>query len=89
MCTVSMVGDHYKDIWEPKIDFGRISVSHPVTRQEFDELKRQVHEMVMLLKRAKLYDEENGEPECETDEKMELLRKVAELVGVNLEDALK
>ena len=33
--------------------------------------------MVALLKRAKKYDEENGEPNCEMDEKMALLRKVA------------
>ena len=49
-----------------------------VSRAEFDKLKRDVEE----LKRAKEYDE----PDCEMDEKVELIRKVAELVGVDIED---
>jgi hypothetical protein len=44
--------------------------------------------MKALLKRAKEYDERNGEPECEMDEKMAVLRKLAEMVGVNLDDVL-
>ncbi len=46
-------------------------------RKDFDEMKK-------LLIRAKRYDEENGEPHCESDEKIELLRKVAEMIGVEL-----
>jgi len=59
-----------------------------VSREEFDRLKRDVEEMKALLKRAKEYDERNGEPDCEIDEKMATLRKVAELVGVNLDDVI-
>ena len=101
MCTVSMVGDHYRDMWEPK-PFPQTApavpmptnhpqyIIHPpqVSREEFDELKRQVLEMKELLKRAKKYDEDNGEKDCELDEKMALLRKVAEMVGVNLDDVI-
>ena len=57
-----------------------------VSRVEFDELKRDVEELKLLVKRAKEYDERNGEPDCEMNEKVELVRKVAELVGVDLED---
>ena len=42
-----------------------------------------------LLKRAKKYDEDNGEPDCEIDEKMDVLRKVAKLVGVDLDEVLR
>lgn len=118
MCTVSMVGDHYRDIWEdkpwypnvqpyvrplPPVDPGILPWRPPapapapfvnpcmpaVSREEFDELKRQVNEMVLLLKRAKMYDEQNNEPHCEMAEKMDLLRKVAKLVGIDLDDVLK
>jgi len=92
-----MVGDFYRDTWQPKPWFhnfgtsgGGVTLQLPsITREEFDELKRQVLEMKELLKRAKDYDERNGEPECEVDDKMELLRKIAAAVGVNIDDVLK
>jgi len=111
MCVVSMIGDFYRDTWEPQPWFPAPGIpamppyrpmepmrplqpiqwplGTPITREEFDELKRQVAEMIELLKRAKKYDEDNGEPDCEIDEKMDLLRKVAAAVGVNLDDVLK
>lgn len=97
MCTVSMVGDHYRDLWRdnPFVVPSTSPNSSPVfintngpTRAEFNELKRQVEEMKLLLKRAKEYDERNNEPECEVEEKMDLLRKVAKLVGVDLDDVI-
>jgi len=98
MCVVSMVGDHYRDIWKPQFP-GPFTPSLPglpsipafpngPTRQEFDQLKRQVDEMVALLKRAKKYDDDNGEPDCEIEDKMDFLRKVAKLVGVDLNKEL-
>jgi len=69
--------------------FKVMPIGEPViSRAEFEELKRQVLEMKELLKRAKEYDERNGEPECEIDEKMQILRKVAQLVGVDLDDVI-
>lgn len=38
--------------------------------------------------KAKAYDEANGEPECEIESKVALLRAVAEAVGVDLDDVL-
>lgn len=57
-----------------------------ITRKEFEELKKEVREMKELLIRAKIYDESNGEPNCEMEAKVALLKKVAELVGVDLKD---
>lgn len=99
MCVVSMVGQHYTEKFHrewpqffpgaltptPHLDFGRLAVS----RQEFDELKRQVEEMVSLLRRAKMYDESHSEPDCEIEEKMAALRTIARLVGVDLDATLK
>lgn len=98
MCTVSMVGDHYRDIWKDRPWYPQPAVPMPstapiiigpeITRAEFDDLKRQVAEMKELLKRAKRYDEENGQADCEVDDKMELLRKIAKAVGVDLGDVI-
>lgn len=59
---------------------------NPPSRAEFDSLKKTVDEMKELLLKAKKYDEDNGEPDCEMDSKVEILRRVAQLVGVSLED---
>ena len=59
-----------------------------ITREEFDALKRDVEDMKELLKRAKAYDEANGEPDCEIDEKMALLKKIAAVVGIDLDEVL-
>lgn len=96
MCVVSMVGDHYKDYWVPtypNIPSWPANPVYPkdtpeVSRTEFEDLKRQVSEMVALLKRAKKYDADNNEPDCEIEDKMALLRKVAKLVGVDLDAEL-
>ena len=60
-----------------------------VSREEFDKLKKEVEEMKELLKRAKEYDEKNNEPDCEIEDKMRILREVARLVGIDLDDVLK
>lgn len=90
MCTVSMVMDHYRDKWYPTTlpttDLLQVPFVSPVSRQEFDQLKRDVDEMKALLRRAKQYDVDNGEPDCEMDEKVALVRKVADAVGVDLSD---
>lgn len=91
MCSVSMVGDHYHNKWlpmvpNPLLDPPDWSIEPPVSRAEFDALKREVEEMRELLKRAKKYDEDNGEPDCEMADKVALLRKVADAVGVDLSE---
>lgn len=99
MCVVSMIGDHYADKWGPRMPdwFPSEPRKKPgatiippvnISREEFDALKRDVEEMKKLLKRAKEYDERNNEPDCEVEEKMDLLRRVAKLVGVELNDVI-
>ena len=89
MCVVSMVAEHYRDKWYPQSDNMSWTITTPVVSQaEFDALKREVENMKALLKRAKEYDERNGEPDCEMDEKVALVKKVAEMVGVSLDDVL-
>lgn len=94
MCTVSVVGDHYSDKWKwvPQVPF-QPNQTYPivttwVTRQEFDKLKREVGEMKELLIAAKRIDEVTGQPDCEMADKVAILRRIAELVGISLEDVL-
>ena len=56
------------------------------SREEFDALKRDVEDMKKLLVRAIEYDKRTGQPDCETEEKIAFLRRVAEFVGVDLDD---
>jgi hypothetical protein len=86
MCVVSMVGDHYAHRWDqyiapPTFPWGP-------TRPEFEALKAEVAEMKELLIAAKRIDTVTGQPDCEMADKVALLRKVAEMVGVSLDDVL-
>lgn len=91
MCVVSMIGDHFTDKWrEPYFPkWPNTTPVIPVDRTEFERLKREVEDMKKLLERAKFYDERNREPHCEMDEKVVLLRKIAEAVGVDLGDVFE
>lgn len=85
MCVVSMVGDHFNDKWKDR-QFPGFLPPNDVQRVEFELLRAEVKEMKELLLKAVEYDKRNNEPHCEMEEKVALLKKVAELVGVSLED---
>lgn len=57
-----------------------------ITRQEFDDLKKEVEEMKKILTLAAKYDEKNNEPHCEMEQKVDLLKKMAGLFGISLDD---
>jgi len=59
-----------------------------VSQEEFDKLKKEMESLKKVLIAAKIYDEETNQKDCEKPELIELLRKVAEAVGVKIEDAL-
>lgn len=90
MCVVSNVGDYYHDRWRdflnPTVQTGTITYSPTVTKAEFDALKKEVEEMKRLLINAKEIDDKTGQKDCEQEEKVKILKEVAKLVGINLED---
>ncbi len=111
MCTVSYIGDNYRDnfpprwpnvpVWpaqptgvpypaQPGIPGQPVPVFTPaVSKEEFEALKKEVEELKQLLKAAKKFDEETGQPDCHMDDKVEFIKKLAEYVGVDLEDIFK
>lgn len=99
MCVVSMVGDQFNDHWKdwnkripefiphgPKITGEPVALSGYVTKAEFDKLRAEVELMRDLLIRALEYDRKNNEPNCQNDEKIAKLKKIAELVGIDLDE---
>jgi len=89
MCTVSMIGDHFNNKWNQPYYQQTFTNLSSISKQEFDALKKEVEDMKQLLIRAKIYDEKNNEPNCEIEEKIETLRKIADLMGVDLNDVFK
>jgi hypothetical protein len=114
MCTVSNIGDGYRDNFaprwpgilppngwpvqptgvpypaQPSIPGQPVQVFTPaVSKEEFEALKKEVEELKQLLKAAKKFDEETGQPDCHMDDKVEFIKKLAEYVGVDLEDIFK
>ena len=93
MCVVSMIGDGWSKTvpevypWvNPPTVTKEVIIQSGVSQEEFDKLKREVEELKLLLLAAKRFDEKTGQPDCEIDEKIELIKKIAKVVGVDMED---
>lgn len=98
MCVVSMIGDQavktwppqYPDIWKDRVLPTDIdTLRNNTDAQRITELERQLRDLTRefeifrgLITAGKQYDIDNEEPHCEQDEKVEILRKVAKLLGV-------
>lgn len=86
MCVVSMIGEHYQDKWQQPHYYPYVYSPETVSKLEFEALKREVEEMKKLLERALKYDKDNHEPNCEHEDKVAFIKKMAELVGVDLSE---
>lgn len=85
MCVVSMVMDHYIDRWKlyvpPNTNTNidpNISIATPITAAEIAEFRT-------LLERAREYDRKHNEPACELQEKRDLLKRLAQALGVEID----
>lgn len=79
-CAVCGEGRDYwlHALWEPEPE--------PISREDFEALKSEVQELKALLLAAKRFDEATDQADCEMDEKVELIRRVADLVGIDVDD---
>lgn len=88
MCVVSNIGDHYRRSipetfpwWDPtKI----VMPQDAPSKEEFEKLKKEVQKMKRELDAAKKQDIAEGNPDCEMEEKVEILKQIAKLVGIDL-----
>lgn len=90
MCSVSMVISDFQQRWPNAIPQQQPLQGYAlgVSRAEFDALKAEVTALRGLLEAAKKFDEETGQPDCEQEEKVALLKRIAEMVGVDISDVL-
>lgn len=77
------VPDRYPNTFPPQAPLSWPVIAE-VSRAEFDALKREVEELKTLLEAAKKFDAATGQPNCEMEEKVELLRRVADHLGIVL-----
>lgn len=54
--------------------------------EEIEALRKEVEELKKLLLAAKKFDEKTGQPDCEMDEKVKLIKSIAKMVGVDMKD---
>lgn len=86
----------WPDVWpsstpmvprDPTVPYEPRLIPHDtITREEFNELKKEVEHMKKLLEKAVQYDRQTGQPDCHMDDKIRFLQEVAKLVGVDLSE---
>lgn len=83
---VSNVGDGWAEKFPDKYPQFHPPHIYPagVSQSDFDALRKEVKELKELLKAAKKFDAATGQPDCEMDEKVKLIKAIAKLVGVDL-----
>ena len=93
MCMVSNVGDgwaeKFPDKWpniNPPPHSAPFIIQPEVSRAEFEALRKEMEELKKLLIAAKNFDKATGQPDCEMDEKVKLIKAIAKLVGVDMGD---
>lgn len=91
---VSNIGDSWKDQFPknwPQVPLNPTPIIIPpsVSQAEFDKLRHEVQELKKLLAAAKAFDAATGQPHCEMDEKVKLIKAIAKMVGVDLADVFE
>lgn len=86
---VSNIGDawgsKFPDKW-PQFNPPPTQITVGVSQSDFEALRKEVQELKELLKAAKKFDEATGQPDCQMDEKVKLIKAIAKLVGVDIGD---
>lgn len=96
MCAVSMVTDYwnkndkhkYNSIPSVGLPTGGLAGLNynPVSRAEFEQLRKEMMELKELLKAAKAYDDLTNQHKCEKEENVKALIQIAKALDVDFED---
>lgn len=122
MCTVSNVGDYWRDRlpnthpWVvpynpnpipginpspmPGINPGMIdplnnrtvivqTIPPEVSKADIEALRNELEELKKLLKAAMKFDQATGQSECHMDAKVQMIKDVAKLVGVDMDEVFE
>lgn len=86
MCITSAVSDYYRHNTLPNsIPNWSAVINSPLDYQtQINQMRKDIEELKILLTAAQRYDAVVGEPHCEDPEKVALIRKIADIVGVDL-----
>ena len=87
MCVVSAVIDNYEQ-WRPDIFKGFEPVHVWATKQEIEELRKEIQMLKDILVKAKLFDDEIGQMDCEKVEKVAILKKIAKALDIDLDGVI-
>ena len=93
MCTVSAVSDQFLRsplppmVSIPPLDWYSVLPSLPqINSLEVQQLKAEIEVLKRQLKEARRQDIEEGNPDCEMAEKVDIIKDIAKSLGVDLED---
>ena len=102
MCVVSAVIDNYEQ-WRPNIfkkydtedwptllppQDNKIYPFNYASKEEVEELRKEIQMLKDILIKAKLFDDETGQMDCEKVEKVAMLKKIAKALDIDLDDVL-
>lgn len=88
MCMVSAIGNEWArstTVTYPFVTWPTPNTD-PVSREDLAALRAELEELRTLLLAARQFDAATSQPDCENEEKIALLKRMAEMVGVDLSD---
>lgn len=103
MCVVSNVGEAWAqkgwpEVWphqypypKPGIPWDNAipQIKDTVTKAQYNELLKKFFQMKTELEQAKQQDIANSEPDCEMDEKVDVIQQIANILKLTLGDIFK
>lgn len=84
MCAVSAIADDWRHR-NPNIIPSIWTTTGP-SREEFEALRVELNKVKEELKKAKQQDIDEGNPDCEMEEKIEIFRKLGKMVGIDFDE---
>ena len=95
MCAVSAIADDWRKIHMPNIWPVVDPFANPpkiqswATKEELESIKKDLEALKLKLIEGKAQDEAEGNPDCEMDEKIAILKQLGKLFNVDLEKVFK
>lgn len=89
MCAVSNIGDTWGRDFETRYPewtkpYRDTVTFPPYEHSDIEKLRREVEELKKLLRAAAEFDRATGQPDCQMDDKVALIRAVAAALGVDM-----